>query len=118
MSSDKIKNAASLLIKGGTLTNEPCEKCKGVVVKFERKTVCANCGFELDLVPTEQKMPDSTPVAHAPGHFGNVVEVLHKKISGLATELSAEQDLSIQKQKADLLESYLRILEKVRSMGS
>ena len=117
MSSDKIKNAASLLIKGGTLTNEPCKKCHGVVVRFERKTVCADCGLESEITPTDQKLVGPTPVPQENGNFGSVVAMLHKKISGLATELSTEDDLSIQKQKAELLESYLRILEKIRSMG-
>lgn len=115
MSADRIKNAASLLVKGGTLTSEPCKECGGVVVKFERKTVCASCGAEKEIAPNSQKAPEpGRPVQP----LESVIEMLQTKISRLATELSAEEDLSIQKQKADLLETYLRILEKVRSMAS
>ena len=45
---------------------------------------------------------------------GDLIEV---KIAQLASEISAEGDISLQKQKAELLESYLRILEKIRSLS-
>jgi hypothetical protein len=43
--------------------------------------------------------------------------LVEKKIVSLVSEISAEGDASLQKQKADLLESYLRILEKIRSLS-
>jgi len=42
----KLKEAASLLTKGGTLINEPCRRCHGVQVKFKDKIICINCGNE------------------------------------------------------------------------
>jgi uncharacterized Zn finger protein (UPF0148 family) len=42
----KLKEAASLLTKGGTLINEPCSRCHGVQVKFKDKIICINCGNE------------------------------------------------------------------------
>ena len=44
--SAKLKEAASLLTKGGTLTDEPCDLCKGVQVRFRNKVTCINCGNE------------------------------------------------------------------------
>jgi len=45
-SAAKIKNAAALLVKGGTLTGDPCEKCGGVLIRFKEKTTCISCGAE------------------------------------------------------------------------
>lgn len=44
--SAKLKEAASLLTKGGTLTDEPCDLCNGVQVRFRNKVTCINCGNE------------------------------------------------------------------------
>ena len=44
--SAKLKEAASLLTKGGTLTDEPCDLCNGVQVSFRNKVTCINCGNE------------------------------------------------------------------------
>jgi uncharacterized Zn finger protein (UPF0148 family) len=44
--SAKLKEAASLLTKGGTLINEPCDLCNGVQVRFRNKVTCINCGNE------------------------------------------------------------------------
>lgn len=43
--------------------------------------------------------------------------LIEEKIALLASEIGAESDISAQKQKAELLESYLRILEKIRSLS-
>jgi hypothetical protein len=42
--------------------------------------------------------------------------LIEEKIGLLAAEIKSESDISAQKQKADLLESYLRILEKTKSL--
>jgi uncharacterized Zn finger protein (UPF0148 family) len=44
--SAKLKEAASLLTKGGTLISEPCDLCSGVQVRFRNKVTCINCGNE------------------------------------------------------------------------
>ena len=38
-----IKNAAALLLKGGSLISEPCSECGGVQVKFKENIICVNC---------------------------------------------------------------------------
>ncbi len=103
----KIKNAASILLKGGTLVSEQCAKCGGVQVRFGAKTTCINCGEEKK---EEEKQAQRT----VPTDSAAAIE---RKINELASEISSEKDLSIQKQKADLLETYLRILEKMRSLS-
>jgi uncharacterized Zn finger protein (UPF0148 family) len=44
--SGRLKEAASLLTKGGTLINEPCDLCSSVQVMFRDKVICVNCGNE------------------------------------------------------------------------
>lgn len=103
----KIKSAASILLKGGTLVSEQCPKCGGVQVRFSGKTTCINCGEE----KKEEK-----PVQQAAAT--DSVAVIERKINALAAEIGEEKDLAIQKQKADLLETYLRILEKMKSLSA
>lgn len=42
--SANLKEAASLLTRGGTLINDPCDTCNGVQVKYRDKIICINCG--------------------------------------------------------------------------
>lgn len=104
----KIKSAASILLKGGTLVSEQCQKCGGVQVRFGGKTTCINCGKE--------KQEQLKPVQQPPSTDSTVT--IERKINELVLEISGEKDLSIQKQKADLLETYLRILEKIRNLAA
>lgn len=104
----RIKSAASILLKGGTLVSEQCPKCGGVQVRFSGKTSCINCG--------EEQKKEQKPI-HQPAATDSS-GIIERKINELASEISSENDLSIQKQKADLLETYLRILEKMRSLAS
>jgi uncharacterized Zn finger protein (UPF0148 family) len=104
----KIKSAASILLKGGTLVSEQCQKCGGVQVRFGGKTTCINCGEESKEQPKQAQQPQATDSSAA----------IERKISELVLQIGDEKDLAIQKQKADLLETYLRILEKMRSLAS
>ena len=45
-----------------------------------------------------------------------MASIIEEKIAALAAEIKSETDVAAQKQKADLLESYLRILEKAKSL--
>lgn len=101
----KIKSAASILLKGGTLVSEQCQKCGGVQVRFGGKTTCINCGEEKKEEKPVQQVADTDSAA-----------AIERKINALAAEIGDERDLAIQKQKADLLETYLRILEKMRNL--
>lgn len=104
----KIKSAASILLKGGTLVSEQCQKCGGVQVRFGGKTTCINCGEESKEQTKQTQQPQSTDFSAA----------IERKINELASQIGDEKDLAIQKQKADLLETYLRILEKMRSLAA
>jgi uncharacterized Zn finger protein (UPF0148 family) len=119
MSEDKttmIRTAASLLVKGGTLTNEPCAKCGGVQVRFAHKTTCVNCGNEVQTGAQPKTKEEKIAPAQASTGLASAASIVEEKIALLATEIKSEGDVSAQKQKAELLESFLRILEKIRSL--
>jgi UPF0148 protein len=116
-----IKNAAALLLKGGSLISEPCSECGGVQVKFKENIICVNCRSKQSIT----KHFNSNPMQHkrssmlqvnserveveiAPARF-----IIQDKILKLASEVRDEADLAIQKQKADLMNTYLDILQKL-----
>ncbi len=112
--SGKLKDAASLLLRGATLLNDPCPSCAGVQVRFQNKNICINCC----------NMPDAgTQGSQRESNFNNqkakmitdkdlAKSVIQEKIMLLVQQLRDENDISSQKIKAELIELYLRILEK------
>jgi hypothetical protein len=46
----------------------------------------------------------------------SVVSVIEEKVALIASEIRVENDISMQRQKAELLERYLGILEKTKSL--
>lgn len=124
-----LKNAASLLLKGGTLVKDPCPKCSGVQVKLKDKVRCINCGNEtlLALEPQLNKRPaiheekpeilEAVTQREKRPDLADCMTIIEKKIISLAQEIKDENDLGIQKQKAELLEIYVRILEKIAGLS-
>jgi uncharacterized Zn finger protein (UPF0148 family) len=125
-SAARIRSAASLLVKGGTLTNEPCPKCGGVQVRLADKTTCINCGNEVKAgaaaiaqpPKAEQKAAPAPQAPSSPNVLSSAASIIEEKIALLAAEIRSESNISLQKQKAELLESYLRILEKTKSLAA
>jgi uncharacterized Zn finger protein (UPF0148 family) len=120
----RVRSAASLLLKGGTLMKEPCARCGGVQVQFADKAACINCGNE-ERVTREKNIGDAEEegkiaVAHPPvveaANLALAASIIEEKITILAKEIRIESDFFVQKQKLDLLESYLRILEKIKNV--
>jgi UPF0148 protein len=112
----RMRTAASLLTKGGTLTNEPCPKCRGVQVRFGNKTTCINCGNEVKAGASPNALEEKFAHAQASTGLASTASIIEEKIATIAAELKAERDISVQKQKAELIEGYLRILEKAKSL--
>lgn len=115
-SASRIRSAASLLVKGGTLTSDACPKCGGVQVRFANKTTCINCGNEVKAGTAQKAEPEKAAPAQVSSGLASAASLIEEKIMLLATEIKNESDISVQKQKAELLESYLRILEKTKSL--
>ena len=116
-----IKNAAALLLKGGSLISEPCSKCGGVQVQFKESIICVNCRNKRSITKrsdsntTQEKQAPVIPlnserveVEIAPARF-----IIQDKILMLASQIRDEADLVVQKQKAELMDTYLAILQKL-----
>jgi len=116
-----IKNAAELLTRGASLINEACPKCRGVQVKFKEVITCINCGHE-------QKRPTDVSSIHSKQQSmfeskgdskSSPLEFIEDKVTDRIVKLISildDEDLSEEKKKADLLELYLRIIEKTRQL--
>jgi uncharacterized Zn finger protein (UPF0148 family) len=115
-----IKNAAELLTRGASLINEACPRCRGVQVKFKDVVTCINCGnkqkvFEdASSVSSKQQsvIEDSKRIP---------LEFIEEKVTSKVVKLISilndnDEDLIDQKKKADLLELYLRIIERTRNL--
>ena len=118
--SSDIKNAAALLLKGGSLLSEPCGKCGGLQVKFKEKTTCVNCGNKQDTpkstfrIPSEKEYVTPDKSRDFELELEESEHIIKNKILMLSRELKDENELEIQKQKVDLIEGYFRILEMIR----
>jgi UPF0148 protein len=115
-----MKNAAALLLKGGSLISEACSKCGGVQVKFKENISCVNCGNRQNIpkmnhytASGEEYIPmdkdGTSQLDLEPVEF-----IIREKILILSREIKDEKDLAIQKQKADLIDVYVGIVERIR----
>ncbi|HEX6281965.1 MAG TPA: Sjogren's syndrome/scleroderma autoantigen 1 family protein [Nitrososphaera sp.] len=113
----RIKTGASLLASGGTLTSVPCHKCSGVQVRLGEKITCINCGNEVNTSGSQPKAErDKAAPARTSTVLTSAASLIEEKVALIASEIRAENDISIQRQKAELLERYLAILEKTKSL--
>jgi uncharacterized Zn finger protein (UPF0148 family) len=116
-----IKNAAELLTRGASLINESCPKCRGVQVKFKEVITCINCGHEqkrskdVSSIHSKQRsmLESKGDSKSSPLEF--IEDKITDKIVKLINMLD-DDDLSEEKKRADLLELYLRIIEKTRQL--
>ncbi len=112
-----IKTGASLLASGGTLTSEPCHKCSGVQVRLGDKITCINCGNEVNTGGTQTKAErDKAAPVRRSAVLTSVASLIEEKIALLASEIKVENDISMQRQKVDLLDRYLGILERTKNL--
>jgi uncharacterized Zn finger protein (UPF0148 family) len=119
----RIKTGASLLASGGTLTSEPCHKCRGVQVCLGDKITCINCGNEVIRAgggrgdtPTKAEREEEAMPSRRTAVLTSVASLIEEKIALLASEIRTENDISVQMRKAELLERYLGILEKTKNL--
>ena len=120
---NRIKTGASLLANGGTLTSDPCPKCSGVQVRFGDKITCINCGNEVNTaaaaaasIKPKAEQDKVVPPARRSAVLASAISLIEEKIALLASEIRVENDISMQRQKAELLDMYLGILEKTKNL--
>ncbi|MGD1838968.1 MAG: Sjogren's syndrome/scleroderma autoantigen 1 family protein [Nitrososphaeraceae archaeon] len=120
-----IKSGSEMLLKGGTLLGSSCKKCGGVLIKFQNNIYCMNCNNKLSYITTDQKNkssiskinPEDISLNNSNNHqnidFFEQKNILREKINLLINSLQDENDLLIQKNKLDLLKSYLEIFNNL-----
>ncbi len=114
---NRIKTGASLLASGGTLTSDPCPRCNGVQVRLGDKTTCINCGNEINTVSANSGLErEKAAPTRRSAVLTSAASMIEEKIALLASEIRVENDMSLQRQKVELLERYLGILEKTKSL--
>jgi uncharacterized Zn finger protein (UPF0148 family) len=90
-------------------------------VRLGEKITCINCGNEINTAAAAAgNQPNAERDKAAPARASSVLtstaSLIEEKIALIASEIRAENDISIQRQKAELLEKYLTILEKTKSL--
>ncbi len=113
--STRIRSAASALLRGGTLVSDPCSKCGGVQVKVAQKTSCINCGYEKTAQSEVQNTTTSEPKVTS---LRISEEIVENKIGEIASYLKDDKDIAVQRQKAELLQVYLNILERLKALSA
>jgi len=115
--SSELKATASLLLRGATLLNEPCPSCGGVQVRFQNKNICTN---HCDLQEVAEAPQKESSIPTKDDMMGTnralVKSLIQEKIMLLVQQLRGENDISLQKVRAELIELYLRILEKAETL--
>jgi uncharacterized Zn finger protein (UPF0148 family) len=123
--SSKIKKAAELLVRGGSLIGQPCNKCGGVPFRFKDVITCINCGIKENTSVLSSNTPqEESRTVHNNLESGQMSleelteQIVRSKIMSLILEIKNENDIPIQKQKAELIEIYLVILEKTKRLAN
>ena len=126
-----IRSAADLLTRGGTLVREPCESCNGVQIQFGNKLTCINCGNTRDVEKRNDTISSGTSVydkgIYRPTHDASLkltsdiyendfhdrlCASVKERILDLIPDLKINESISEELTKAQLIEIYLRILDR------
>lgn len=111
--SDHLKDAATLLLKGGTLINDPCPSCSGLQVRFQDENLCVNeCQRHQSAYDTGQEPLENELSIDAIKKLADAI--FKEKLVNILQKLKQENDFSEQKILAELVELYLRILSGLR----
>jgi uncharacterized Zn finger protein (UPF0148 family) len=126
-----IRSAADLLTRGGTLVREPCENCNGVQIQFGNKLTCINCGSTRDVEKRNDNISRGTSdydeEKYRPTHdaglkltsdtyendfYDRLCASAKERILDLIPDLKINKSISEELTKAQLIEIYLRILDR------
>jgi uncharacterized Zn finger protein (UPF0148 family) len=126
-----IRSAADLLTRGGTLVREPCESCNGVQIQFRNKLTSKKCGNTRDVEKrndtNSSRTSDYDKEKYRPTHDASLkltsdtyenefhdrlCASVKERILDLIPDLKINKSISEELTKAQLIEIYLRILER------
>ncbi len=91
-------------------------------MRFGDKITCINCGNEVNTTTTAASIKPKAeqdkvvPPARRSAVLASAISVIEEKIESLVSEIRVENDISMQRQKAELMDMYLGILEKAKNL--
>ena len=86
-------------------------------MRLGEKITCINCGNEVNTSRTQPKAElDKAAPARRWTLLTSAASSIEEKVALIASEVRIENDISMQGQKAELLEKYLGILEKIKNL--
>ena len=117
-SEKKLSNAASLLLKGAAILQDPCLNCNGVQIKYKNQNICVQC----DQVTT----PSDKQVSKKPASKKEVKKstkksltdsstyktILNNKINEILQLIDNESDIDKQLKLLSLIQQYVELIEK------
>jgi UPF0148 protein len=121
--SSHFHDAANLLLKGGCLISESCPDCSGVQIKFKDDTICVNCGKSRSVNNELRTKSNPSGIQQDEIEFSRPMTDLSKiekmvvnRIDHLMVDLNSQNDLLNETQIAELIETYVRIIKKIRNL--
>ncbi len=121
--SSHFHDAANLLLKGGCLISESCPDCSGVQIKFKDDTICVNCGKSRSVnneLRTKSEpsgiQQDENESSRPMTDLSKIEKMVVNRIGHLMMDLNSQNNLLNETQIADLIETYVRIIKKIRNL--
>lgn len=117
-----MKDAASFLLRGGSLLSVPCAVCNGVQIKYRNEIICINCGRQepADKIDSKAPKPEHQPSNTNQFHDHTSFSAFEKEIEERIAEqfkilrITSLDDLNNEKQRIELIGMYLELLDKFR----
>ena len=107
---ENLKDAAELLLKGGTLLSEPCKKCSGIQVRKNNETKCIICGNKTS-VETQERAKDLSNSDHL-NHADSINVRIGNRLAELIDKIGTDTNLIEEEQRLRVIDYYVKILEK------
>jgi uncharacterized Zn finger protein (UPF0148 family) len=108
---ENLKNGAEILLKGGTLLSEPCEKCGGIQIKKNDEIKCIICGNTIS--PSANTIKGIEKIVEF--DYGNKMdEKIGKRLQELITGIGSDKNLAEEEQRLRVIDNYIILLEKIK----
>ncbi|HZD36581.1 MAG TPA: autoantigen p27 domain-containing protein [Nitrososphaeraceae archaeon] len=116
-----MKEAASFLLRGGSLLSAPCAICNGVQIKYRNEIICINCGIQeptdIDSKPPKPKhLVSNANQFHDHTSFSDFEKEIKERIAEQfkILKIASPDDLNNEKQRIELIGMYIELLDKLR----
>jgi len=117
-----MKDAASFLLRGGSLLSTPCGICNGVQIRYKGEISCINCGKQqpVDSAGLSSEVQVSNVIDQSPDHHSFTLRAFEEGIEERIAEQfkilkSKSNDLNSEKQRIELIGMYLDLLDRLRN---